>query len=43
MEDAVGIRSKRNVSDQQGQNSRAEIIVMIMLLLATLVLAFPMG
>lgn len=38
----MGIRSQRKANGGRDQCSRTEIIVMIVLLLATLLLAFPM-
>jgi len=39
----MSIRSRRAMKGEQGQNCLIEIIVMVTLVLATLVLAFPMG
>lgn len=39
----MSIRSRRAVNGKQGPNCMIEIIVMVLLVLATLVLAFPMG
>jgi hypothetical protein len=39
----MSIRSRRAVKGEQDPNCLIEIIVMVVLVLATLVLAFPMG
>lgn len=39
----MSIRSRRTVKNGQDQDTFIEIVVMILLVLATLVFAFPMG